>query len=106
MNIGITGVAAITVICWLAAQALKASPLPAKWIPILCGVLGGILGVIGKLVMPEFPAADRLTAVAVGIVSGMAASGIDQAGVQLAAGKRVNQYGERIDEGYDGEEGM
>ncbi len=33
--------------------------------------------------MPEFPAADPITAVAVGIVSGLAATGADQIAKQL-----------------------
>ena len=75
---GIAGVAAITVICFLAAQAIKATPLDNKWLPVICGVLGGILGAVGMHVMPDFPADDILTAVAVGIVSGLAATGAHQ----------------------------
>ena len=44
---------------------------------------GAVLGVAGMYVMPEFPAADPITAVAVGIVSGLAATGADQAVKQL-----------------------
>lgn len=46
MDFGIAGVAAITVICYLAGQLVKASGLDNKWIPIICGVVGGILGVL------------------------------------------------------------
>ena len=46
MDFGIAGVAGITVICYLIAQGLKLSPLPNKWIPLLCGVLGGGLGAV------------------------------------------------------------
>ena len=67
---GITSVAAITVICALAAQAVKATPLDNKWLPVICGVLGGVLGVVSACVIPDFPASDPITAVAVGIVSG------------------------------------
>ena len=35
--------------------------------------------------MPDFPAADMLTAIAVGIVSGLAATGIDQTVKQLGS---------------------
>lgn len=75
---GIASVAAVTVICFLAAEAVKATPLDKKWLPVICGVLGGILGVVGMNVMPDFPATDALTAVAVGIVSGLAATGAHQ----------------------------
>lgn len=82
-GLGIASVAAITVICYLAAEAVKATALDNKWLPVLCGILGGVLGVLGMVIMPEFPATDYITAVAVGIVSGLAATGADQIGKQL-----------------------
>ena len=81
--LGIAGVAGITVICYLAALGVKQTPLANKWLPTLCGALGGILGVAGMYTMPDFPAADIVTAVAVGIVSGLAATGTDQIVKQL-----------------------
>lgn len=83
MDFGIASVAAVTVICYLAAHFIKATPLDNKWLPVLCGVLGGILGIVGMLVMPDYPANDYLTATAVGIVSGLAATGINQVYKQL-----------------------
>lgn len=82
-TIGIASVAAITVISYLAGQFVKVSGLDNKYIPVIVGVLGGILGVVGLYIMPDFPAGDIVTAVAVGIVSGLAATGIDQVGKQL-----------------------
>lgn len=82
-SLGITGVAAITVICLLIGQAVKASGLDNKWIPLTCGVCGGILGVAGMFLMPDFPATDYITAAAVGIVSGFAATGVNQALKQM-----------------------
>ena len=85
---GIGSVAAITVICYLAGVVVKATPFDNnRLIPIVCGLLGGILGVVGMLFMPDFPANDFLTAAAVGIVSGLAATGANQIGKQLAGGK-------------------
>lgn len=81
--LGIAGVAAITVICYLAAEASKATAIDNKWLPVICGVLGGVLGVAAMLIMPEYPANDYITAVAVGIVSGLAATGVNQIGKQL-----------------------
>ena len=81
---GVTSVAVITIICALAAQAVKATPLDSKWLPVICGVLGGVLGVVGVYVIPGFPASDPVTAVAVGIVSGLAATGAHQAVKQLS----------------------
>ena len=83
MDFGITSVAAITVLCYLSAQAIKATPLDNKWLPVICGVLGAILGVVGMAVMPGFPATDYITSAAVGVVSGFAATGVNQAYKQL-----------------------
>ena len=81
---GIASVAVITVICYLIGMAVKATAIENKWIPIIVGVSGGVLGVVGMLIMADFPATDYLTAVAVGIVSGLAATGINQVGKQLS----------------------
>ena len=86
-SLGITGVAVITVICFLVGQAVKVTGLDNKYIPVIVGAAGGVLGVVGMLVMPDFPAADYLTAVAVGIVSGLAATGINQLYKQLSGTK-------------------
>ena len=64
-------------------QLVKATGLDNKYIPVIVGVAGGALGVLGMFVMPEFPATDYMTAVAVGIVSGLAATGINQVYKQL-----------------------
>lgn len=83
-NVGIASVAAITVICYLVGLIVKASGLNDKYIPICCGVAGAALGVAGLyLGLPDFPANDPLTALAVGIVSGLAATGVNQAVKQL-----------------------
>ena len=82
-TLGITGVAAITVICLLVGQAVKASAINSKWIPIICGVCGLVLGIAAMYIMPDFPATDYITAAAIGIVSGLAATGANQAVKQL-----------------------
>lgn len=78
-SFGIASVACITVICYLAATAVKQTPLANKWLPSICGALGGLLGLAAMYInVPDFPATDPLTALAVGIVSGLAATGADQ----------------------------
>ena len=85
MEFGIASVAAVTVICYLAAQVVKATALDNKWLPVICGVLGGALGAAClALNIPDFPATDYITAVAVGIVSGLAATGANQVYKQLS----------------------
>lgn len=84
MDFGIASVAAITVIAYLIGELVKAGGLDNKWIPIICGAAGGVLGVVAMLSgVPDFPAGDYITAVAVGIVSGLAATGVNQAAKQL-----------------------
>ena len=86
-SLGIAGVAAITVVCYLVGQVVKATGLDNKWIPIVCGVCGLVLGIVSMFVMPEFPATDYITAAAVGVVSGLAATGANQVFKQLTATK-------------------
>ena len=81
---GIASVAVITVICFLIGMAVKATAIENKWIPIIVGVSGGVLGVVGMLIMADFPATDYLTAVAVGIVSGLASTGVNQIAKQMS----------------------
>lgn len=83
MDFGIASVAGITVICYLAAMAVKATAVDNKWLPVICGVIGAILGVVGMYYMPGYPATDIITAIAIGIVSGLAATGADQVYKQL-----------------------
>ena len=77
-------VAGITVICFLIGMLVKASPLDDKFIPVIVGVCGGILGVVGLHVMPDFPVENLIDAIAVGIASGLAATGLHQIGKQLS----------------------
>lgn len=84
MDFGIASVAVITAIVYIIGLIVKATKLPNKWIPVICGISGIVLGILALLIgMPDFPAADYLTAAAVGGVSGLAATGIDQTVKQL-----------------------
>ena len=84
MEFSVASVAAITVICYLVGLIVKATGLDNKYIPAIVGVCGGLLGAAGLyLGLPDYPATDPLTAVAVGIVSGLAATGINQITKQL-----------------------
>ena len=81
----IAAVPTITVIAFLAAECAKLTPMPDEWIPALCGVVGAILGVVALYVSPAImPATDVLSAIAVGIVSGLAATGAHQVYKQLS----------------------
>lgn len=89
MGFGIASVAAITVIAYLVGMGAKnVEGLKDNWIPVIVGVTGAILGVIGFFIkMPDFPATDIITAIAVGIVSGLAATGVNQITKQLRGDK-------------------
>lgn len=70
---------AIIVICYLIGLGAKACDrVKDNLIPVIVGAAGGILGVVGLYVMPDFPAGDVMTAIAVGIVSGLASTGVNQ----------------------------
>lgn len=72
-------VAGVAVICYLIGMGVKSSPIDDRWIPLIVGVCGGILGVVGLLTgMPEFATEHVINSIAIGIVSGLGATGLDQ----------------------------
>lgn len=80
MDLGIVSFAAIVVLVYLVGSAVKVSKLNSNWIPVICGATGLLLGILAfYLKVPDFPATDPMTAAAVGVVSGFAATGINQA---------------------------
>lgn len=87
-SFGIAGVAAITVICYLVGLCFKLAPgINDKVIPVVCGLAGAAVGLVWFFCgFPDYPAGDPITAVAVGIVSGLAATGINQVYKQLSKG--------------------
>lgn len=77
---------AIVVITYLIGLGAKLIPqVKDELIPVIVGISGGILGVMGMYVMPDFPATNVMDAVAVGIVSGLASTGVNQVYKQLKA---------------------
>lgn len=84
---GVVGVGSIAVICYAVGYAAKQTSKYIEglddFIPVICALMGAILGIVGYKVMPDYPASDPITAVAVGIVSGLAATGINEAIKQL-----------------------
>lgn len=83
-DFGIVTVAVITALVYIIGLGIKATNLDNKWIPVICGLCGIILGILSIYIgVPDFPATDPMTAAAVGGVSGLAATGIDQIYKQL-----------------------
>ncbi len=83
MNFGIASVTGITLICYLVGITVKRTKLSKQWIPPIVGFAGGILGLVGLYVMADFPASEPISAIAVGIASGLASTGIHQIKKQL-----------------------
>lgn len=82
-----TTVIAIVVICYLIGLAAKTIPaVKDNYIPVIVGAFGGILGALGMYVIPDFPTQDILNAIAVGIVSGLSSTGVNQVYKQLKDG--------------------
>lgn len=74
----------IIVICYLAGMFCKSTAKVAdKSIPVVVGVLGGVLAIPALYVMKNFPAEDIITAMSVGIMSGLASTGVNQAYKQI-----------------------
>ena len=90
-DLGIVAVPVITVVVFLVAELIKAIGLDDRWIPVICGFAGGILGIAAMFLMQDYPAKDYITAAAVGIVSGLAATGAHQVYVQLVRKGDDNQ---------------
>ena len=79
-------VAVIVGICLVTGYITKkwVKDLDNKYIPAIVGLCGGVLGVAALYTgLQDFPATDPLTAVAVGIVRGLAATGVNQAIKQM-----------------------
>ena len=77
--LGIVAIPVITVICYGVAEVIKTTPLDNKWLPAICIILGGILGVVAFFTAPEIiEATNVLSAIAIGIVSGGFATSVHQ----------------------------
>lgn len=72
-------VLAIVVITYLVGLGAKLCPkVKDNYIPVIVGLAGAVLGALGMYIIPDFPAKDILNAIAVGIVSGLASTGVNQ----------------------------
>jgi uncharacterized membrane protein len=82
-----TAIPALVVICYLAAEALKLikDGVLKTYLPVICGVLGAVLGIVCFVVYPDIIVANNIfEAIAIGIVSGLSATGINQVFKQLS----------------------
>lgn len=80
---GFTEIAAIVVICYLIGEAIKVTVIDTKYIPVIVGVCGALLGILAFYTMPELEINNIMDATASGIVSGLASTGVNQVYKQL-----------------------
>ena len=72
MNMDITtlgtcvAIVALSYVVGLGCKAAK--KIPDEWIPVIMAVVGGVLGALGMSTIPDFPASDYITAVALCLV--------------------------------------
>lgn len=79
----------IVVMCYLVGLICKTfgNGKLDKFIPVICGVVGAVLGVVIFMTIPNFiPAENWAVAIAIGIVSGLSATGVNQIYKQLKEG--------------------
>jgi len=73
----------IMVISYLITEIFKTF-INKKYLPIVAGISGGVLGILSFLLqIDSMPATDIMSALAIGIASGLAATGTNQIIKQL-----------------------
>ena len=72
------GIPAIVVISYMITETFKMF-INKKYLPIVAGISGGMLGVLSFVLQIDImPATDIISALAIGIISGLAATGSNQ----------------------------
>ena len=72
------GIPAIVVISYMITETFKMF-INKKYLPIVAGISGGCLGVLSFVLQIDImPATDIISALAIGIISGLAATGSNQ----------------------------
>ena len=91
-ELGFIAFPAIVAVVYLVGATLNAinNAILDKFIPVICGFVGGVLGVVVFQTIPNYiPAENWLMALAIGIVSGFAATGINQVYKQFTKDKLI-----------------
>ena len=69
----------IIALCYFIGVIVKQIPtIKNNYIPLIVGASGAVLGIIGYFTIPDYPANDILTAISVGVASGLTSTGVDQ----------------------------
>ena len=101
MDLDFLTIPTIIVLSYGLGIIVKTSPINDKWIPAICLVFGTILGAVAYLTKIPFMVNvcdDIMTACAIGLASGLAATGFHQLVKQLVDNK------DGIHEGTSGDE--
>ena len=102
MNLDFLTVPAIIVLCFGIGEVVKVTPIDTKYIPVICLISGTILGAVAYLTNIPFMVSvcsDIMTACAIGLASGLAATGVHQVYKQLST-----PFDEKHKEGRKGDE--
>ena len=85
------GIPAIVVISYMITETFKMF-INHKYLPIVAGISGGILGVLSFVLQIDImPATDIVSALAIGIISGLAATGSNQIIKQMKSEGKKNE---------------
>ena len=69
----------IIIICYVVGLMCKeVKSISDSKIPIIVGIAGAIIAIPAMYIMQDFPATDIITAISVGIMSGLASTGVNQ----------------------------
>ena len=84
------GIPAIVVISYMITETFKMF-INKKYLPIVAGISGGVLGVISFVLQIDImPVNDIISALAIGIISGLAATGSNQIIKQIRSEEKEN----------------
>ena len=85
------GIPAIVVISYMITETFKMF-INNKYLPVVAGISGGILGVLSFVLQIDImPATDIFSALAIGIISGLAATGSNQIIKQIKSEEKKNE---------------
>ena len=85
------GIPAIVVISYMITEIFKMF-INNKYLPIVAGISGGVIGIISFVLQINImPATDIVSALAIGIISGLAATGSNQIIKQIKSEEKKNE---------------
>ena len=74
----------IVIICYLIGLGCKqVDKIKDNTRPVIVGIVGGIVAIPAMYLMKDFPANDVITAISIGITSGLASTGANQVYKQI-----------------------